>query len=87
MLGADTSAVDGHDSGVRLCDGCGEPLVGMRRNAKHHNESCRSRARQRYAESPLGRFSRSVGLIPRNGPMVLAIHARTRRNPVREDAE
>lgn len=69
----------------RECAGCGLPLEGMRPNARYHNESCRS-ARRTSRESPASRFWAAVGLIPRNGPMIAAIHARTRRNPVSGEA-
>ncbi len=32
---------------ARLCEGCGRPLVGVRRDARFHGSTCRSRQHRR----------------------------------------
>lgn len=54
---------------VRLCAGCGEPLVGKRRGAEAHNATCRSRKKRRLERErrmSLDGFGKGLGFASTN---------------------
>jgi hypothetical protein len=46
------------------CLGCGQPLTGMRRTAKFHNEACRSAYRKKKLDTIYQAFWGRLGDIP-----------------------
>ena len=62
----------------RNCLGCGEPLTGMRADAKYHGESCRSRVRHSSEQAAEQKFRAGLAKIRRPERAV------ARRSPANE---